>query len=91
MDMLYFSNKFKEFKQLPPDDLTKVNIKFNKSQIINEAEIIDMLISLVGMVSKETLLKLNPLIDDPDEEMEKIANETAEEPVNKQVPIGTII
>jgi SPP1 family phage portal protein len=91
MDMLYFSNKFKEFKQLPPDDLTKVNIKFNKSQIINEAEIIDMLISLVGMVSKETLLKLNPLIDDPDEEMKKIANETAEEPVNKQVPIGTII
>jgi SPP1 family phage portal protein len=91
MDMLYFSNKFKEFKQLPPDDLTKVNIKFNKSQIINEAEIVDMLISLVGMVSKETLLKLNPLIDDPEEEMEKITNETAEEPVNKQVPIGTII
>lgn len=91
MDMLYFSNKFKEFKQLPVDDLTKIDIKFNKSQIINEAEIVDMLISLVGMVSKETLLKLNPLIDDPDEELEKIANETAEEPINKQVPIGTII
>lgn len=91
MDMLFFSNKFKEFKQLPLDDLTKVNIKFNKSQIINEAEIVDMLISLVGMVSKETLLKLNPLIDDPDEEMKKIADESAEEPDVKQVPVGTII
>lgn len=93
MDMLYFSNKFKEFNQLPIDDLTKVDVKFNKSQIINEAEIVDMLISLagVGLMSKESLVKLNPLVDDPDEELEKIANETAEEPEVKQVPIGAII
>lgn len=75
MDMLYFSNKYKEFNQLPTDNLTKVNIKFNKSMIVNETEIIDVLISLGLQISKETLIKLCPWIDDPEEEMKKIENE----------------
>jgi SPP1 family phage portal protein len=98
MDMLYFSNKFKEFKQLNPDDLTKVNIKFNKSQIINEAEIIDSLVALAGagLMSKESLIKQNPMIDDPDEELKKIEQEGnvtngINDGTSKKVPIGAII
>lgn len=82
MDMLYFSNKWKEFNQLSPDILTKVDIKFNKSMIINETEVIEVLISLGLQVSKETLIKLMPWIDDPDEEMKKLENEAPDPELN---------
>jgi len=75
MDMLYFSNKYKEFKSLPLDDLTKVNIKFNKSQIINETEIVELLVSMGMRLSRETMLKLTPWVDDPEEEMKKLDKE----------------
>lgn len=79
LDMLYFSNRYKEINNMPTDDLTKVNVKFNKSLIINEVEVIETLITMGLTLSKETLVKLCPWVDDPDEELKKIeAQETKE-------------
>jgi len=76
-DMLYFSNEYKAMNGLPIDDLTKTNIIVNKSQLINEAEIIDSLVASQGMISQETIVKNHPLVDDYEDEIKKINEENS--------------
>ena len=57
----------------------KVDIMFNKDQIVNESEIINDIKNSVGLISNQTLIKNHPYIDDLQEELKLIKNEKQED------------
>lgn len=52
-----------------------VTVVFNRDILINETEAIDSFVKQGGRLSNETLVKQHPWVDDPEEEMERIAGE----------------
>lgn len=65
------------FKILENKDFSneKVEVTFNKDQLLNSSEIIQDLVSSYGMLSKETILSKHPYVKDVEEELQRIAKE----------------
>ena len=53
----------------------EVDVIFNRDILVNETEAIDNFVKLGGQLSNETLVKQHPWVDDPEEELERIAGE----------------
>lgn len=52
-----------------------VTVIFNRDILVNESEAIDNCGKSAGIISNETLVKQHPWVDDPEEELERIAAE----------------
>ena len=63
---------------------TEIQPVFTRSIPVNENEIISVAKSLYGIISQKTLLSMMPFIEDPQEEMEAIAQEKEEQAVQLQ-------
>ena len=50
-----------------------VTVVFNRDILVNETEAIDNFVKQGGRLSNETLVKQHPWVDDPEEELERIA------------------
>ena len=59
-------------------DYRDIRITFTRALPNNEAEIVDMVSKLNGIVSQKTLLSQLDFIEDPDKELELIAKEKQE-------------
>lgn len=70
--MLVINNRWNEIKGLGTSEISKAKQTYNKSLIINEAEIIDCNVKSDGIISKETNIKNHPWVDDVEEELAKI-------------------
>lgn len=57
------------------EDDEKAEVIFNRDMMINEAEVIEMCGKSVGLISNETILKNHSWVDDPAEELKRIAKE----------------
>ena len=53
----------------------KAEVIFNRDMLSNEGEAIDNCTKMVGLVSKETIMKQIPCVDDPKAEMDRLAKE----------------
>lgn len=53
----------------------KADVIFNRDMLLNEGEAIDNCTKMVGLVSKETIMKQIPCVDDPKAEMDRLAKE----------------
>lgn len=69
---------YRKVKNLQPEDLTST-IKFRRNITVNEESLVSMIKNSVGIVSKETLLANHPLVDDVEEELERLAAEKEKE------------
>ena len=56
-----------------------VKVIFNRDILINESEAIDNCGKSQGIISKETIVKQHPWVDDPVKELERIESEKAEQ------------
>ena len=54
-------------------------VKFNRSMIVNEAEMIEAVNSSALMLSQKTLLESHPLVEDVEEEMKRIEEDVPKE------------
>lgn len=71
--VLQLSNRWNELKGVGQKiDLSKLDITFNKSLIINEKEVIDSVVASDGVISRETNIKNHPWVDDYKKELELI-------------------
>ena len=52
-----------------------VTVIFNRDILVNESEAIENCGKSAGIISNETLVKQHPWVDDPEEELERIAAE----------------
>jgi len=64
-DYLYFVNQYRGGEQISLD------VEFNRTQIINEAELLDANKGQMGVVSDETRLENHPWVDDVGKEMKR--------------------
>lgn len=53
----------------------EVDVIFNRDILVNETEAVDNFVKQGGRLSNETLVKQHPWVDDPEEELERIASE----------------
>lgn len=74
-ELLKFANKYNNMKNQPTFDINKAEIVFNKSLIINEKEVIESIAAGGEFTSLETQVAKNPLVDNAEEELEKIKEE----------------
>jgi hypothetical protein len=56
-------------------DYRDILFTFNKSAIFNEKEKIDELVASEGMLSKQTILENHPLVNDVQEELQRLESE----------------
>lgn len=77
-----FLNQFFEFVNIylklnnkKQDDISKINIIFNRSVIININELVDMCQKSKGIVSDKTIISNHPWIDSLEEELKNIEEE----------------
>ena len=52
-----------------------IDVIFNRDMIVNEAGVIENCKNSVGIISKETIVKNHPWVEDVDEEMKKVDEE----------------
>jgi SPP1 family phage portal protein len=60
-------------------DADQVEFIFNRNMIQNDKEAAEIVGTLAGLVSRETLFGLLPFVDDPDEELGRVRKEQEEE------------
>lgn len=73
--LIYFVNVYRELNNEPTVDVTGYN--FDRSMIINLVEMADLANKSKGSLSEETRLANDPRIDNPQDEIERMNNETA--------------
>ena len=56
----------------------KINISFKRNIMVNQESVVNMIRASVGLVSEETLRAKHPLVDDAQEEEERIKREKEE-------------
>lgn len=56
-------------------DPSKIKIVFNKSMILNEAEMVEMASKSKGIISDDTLIANHPFVDNPAEEKKKLESQ----------------
>ncbi|MDO4765174.1 MAG: phage portal protein [Eubacteriales bacterium] len=69
---------YRKIKNLQPEELT-ATVAFRRNIMVNEESLVGMIKNSVGIVSKETLLASHPLVDDVEEELERITAEKEKE------------
>ena len=80
-DLYWFINRFLLINNKSTDDLSKIEVKYNRNIIFNEGELIDNFLKSNGRpVSFKTALGIHPRVDDVDEEMKQIKKEEKEMP-----------
>lgn len=70
-DVLWFVDKDIARRGLGEFDAAKVSFAFSRDMVINEAELVQMARTSVGILSDETILAHHPWVDDPQAEMER--------------------
>jgi SPP1 family phage portal protein len=76
-ELFWFANEYLKIKGQQQDDLTKLEITFNRSMIINTNEIIDCVVKSKGIISDRTAISNHPFVTDIDEELALIATDKA--------------
>lgn len=76
--LLEFVNAYYSNNQLGDFDLEDVEVTFNRDILINESEVIANIRQSTGVISRKTLVRNHPWIDDVDEEMTLIDDEEAD-------------
>lgn len=74
-DLLWFINTYLANAGLGNFFNEDVTVIFNRDILVNESEAIDNCGKSAGIISKETIVKQHPWIDDPVEELERIETE----------------
>ena len=69
---------YRKVKNLQPEDLTSA-VTFRRNIMVNEESLVSMITASKGLVSTETLLSYHPLVEDVEEELERLRAEAAEE------------
>lgn len=74
-DLLWFYTEFINIQNTTTYDSSLIKIDINKSQIMNDAEIIQEIQASIGIVSLKTLLSMHPFVFDVNEELKLIEAE----------------
>lgn len=76
-DLLFFVNAHLTNSGIGSFDGVEVSVIFNRDILVNESEAIDNCGKSQGIISKETIVRQHPWVDDPEEELRRIADEEA--------------
>ena len=74
-------------------DFIDIEPVFTRNRPVNELEVAQMMQTLTGILSKETIIAMHPNIQDPQQELKKIEEETESmyeqqyEPQQEQQPL----
>jgi len=71
-DLIEFVAMYENIAHSKTYDPKLINIVFNKSMILNEAEMVTMAQNSKGIISDDTIVANHPWVDDPANEMEKL-------------------
>lgn len=74
-EFIDFYNIYREMNNEPPIEIE--DMTFNRSMIMNEVEMAQLANQSKGSLSEETRLSNDPRVDDPEDEIERMNNETA--------------
>jgi len=74
-EFMWFLTKYINMRDGTNYDYEAIRFDFNLSMLINEGELIDNITKSIGLVSKETLLKKHPFVEDVGKEMVLIEKE----------------
>lgn len=74
-DMLFFVNAYLANSGAGNFDGIEVTAIFNRDILVNESEAIDNCAKSQGIISKETVVRQHPWVDDPEEELRRIKDE----------------
>jgi SPP1 family phage portal protein len=70
-DLFWFCNEYLRITGQQQDDLSKLEITFNRSMIINIKETIEGVVASKGVISERTAIKNHPWVSDVDEELKQ--------------------
>lgn len=71
-DVIEFVAMYEKIARGKVYDPAGIKIVFNKSMILNEAELVDMASKSKGIISDDTIIANHPFVDNPAEELEKL-------------------
>lgn len=74
-DLLFFVNAHLANSGVGNFDGVEVSVIFNRDILVNESEAIDNCGKSQGIISKETIVRQHPWVDDPEEELQRISDE----------------
>ena len=77
-DLLFFVNAHLSHSGAGNFEGIEVNAVFNRDVLINESEAIDYSAKSLSIISRETVVRQHPWIDDPENELRRIKDEEAE-------------
>jgi len=77
-ELLWFVNRHLANTGQASYDGEDVRVIFDRDVLINETEVINNCKSSVGIISDETIVKMHPWVQDPEEELERIKTEKEE-------------
>lgn len=77
-ELFWFCNEYLRLTGQQQDDLTKMEITFNRAMIINAKEIIDSVVASKGIISDRTAISNHPWVDDVDAELKQVTKEREE-------------
>lgn len=76
--LLWFVNQYLANTGKGQFDTEDVEIIFDRDILINESEAIDNCVKSEGIISKETIVKMHPWVDDPAKELERLKKQEEE-------------
>lgn len=79
-ELYWFINKYLEITKKAQDDLTKIEIVYNRNIIFNTSEMVDNCLKSKGIISDKTMLTNHPYVNDVEEEMKEIENDIKRSP-----------
>ena len=74
-ELLWFVNQYLANTGAGVFDTEDVSVIFDRDILINESEAIDNCVKSEGILSKETVVKAHPWVDDPQKELERLKQE----------------
>lgn len=74
-DLLFFVNAYLSHSGKGNFEGIEVNAIFNRDVLINESEAIENCTKSQGIISRETIVRQHPWVDDPEEELRRIKDE----------------
>jgi SPP1 family phage portal protein len=90
-ELFWFVNKYLEIKNLKTDNISEIEITFNRNIIFNTSETVEGFVKQGGTISNKTLLKNHPYVNDVEDEEKQIELESngfnePEETVKEIIP-----
>ncbi len=74
-DLLFFVNAHLSHSGVGDFEGIEVNAIFNRDILVNESEAIENCTKSQGIISRETIVRQHPWVDDPEEELRRIKDE----------------